>query len=171
MKIFLIGFMGCGKSTIGGMVADALDIGFWDMDQLIQDSVAMTISQIFKEHGQKYFRQLEHNFIKDMDQSLFGDALLATGGGAPCHFNNIELLNQQGTTIYLEMTAEQLYNRLSANVGDRPLLMDKTPEETKQIIEDMLESRKTYYLQATYTVDASRSPEAVRDHILYLINE
>lgn len=171
MRVFLIGFMGSGKSTIGKMIAKELDLDFWDMDEMIQDAVAMSIPEIFNEHGQEYFRQLEHKFIKDLDHTLRGDVILSTGGGAPCFYDNIELLNKAGTTIFLEMTAQQIYDRLKSDVGDRPLLMDKTPAETLNFIGDMLEERKIFYLQANYTVDASRKPEEVRDHILYLLNE
>ena len=171
MLIFLIGFMGSGKSTIGLEVANALDIGFWDMDELIQDQQAMRITEIFREHGQGYFRELERDMIRGFSDHLEGDAVISAGGGAPCFFDNIDQLNKQGTTVYLQLTPDKLFNRLKNEADGRPLLADKSDDEMLDLIHKMYDHRASYYEQAVYTVDADRSPKEIVEHILYLLNE
>ena len=171
MLIFLVGFMGSGKSTIGLEVAKALDIGFWDMDELIQDQQAMRISEIFNEHGQDYFRELERDMIRSFSDHMEGDAVISTGGGAPCFFDNIEQLNKQGTTVYLELTPEKLFNRLKGEAEERPLIAGKSDDEMLDLIQKMYEQRAAFYEKAVYSIDADRTPVEIARHILYLLNE
>jgi len=171
MLIFLVGFMGSGKTTIGLEVSKALDIGFWDMDELIQDQQGMAITKIFQEHGQAYFRELERDMIRDFSGRFEGDAVISTGGGAPCFFDNIEHLNRQGTSIYLQLTPDRLFDRLKGEAEGRPLIAGKTDEEMLDLIHTMYEHRAPFYEQAVYSVDADRSPEDIVQNILFLLNE
>ncbi|MBT8221302.1 MAG: shikimate kinase [Bacteroidia bacterium] len=171
MLIFLTGFMGSGKSTIGLQLAEALEIGFWDLDQLIQDQEGRSISEIFDQDGQRYFRKIERDTLRELPVKLEGDAVIATGGGTPCYYDNAQVLNMMGTCIYLDLEPEHLYQRLSEENEGRPLIANKSKEEISKIIEEMLHERIPFYLAATYKVDANRSVEAIVQQILYLLNE
>lgn len=171
MLVFLVGFMGSGKTTIGLEIAKALDIDFFDMDELIQDQQAMTISEIFRNYGQDYFRALERDMIRDFGQSFDGDVVIATGGGAPCFFDNIEQMNQIGTTVYLNLQPATLLERLEGEADGRPLIAGKTSEEMLDLINKMHEQRAPYYEKSSYVVDGNRTPDTIVEHILYLLNE
>ena len=171
MLIFLIGFMGSGKTTMGIEVGKALDIDFWDMDELIQDQQAMTIPEIFEEHGQDYFRELERDMIRDFKDSFEGDAVISTGGGAPCFYDNIEQMNQLGTSVYLNMQPDSLFKRLKDESDGRPLIAGKSDAEMMELIQKMYDHRAPFYEKASYIVDGNRTPEMIVEHILYLLNE
>src|SRR5690606_32439248 len=96
--IFLIGFMGCGKSTLGKKVATKTGYSFIDLDELIVQKIHMSISDYFESHGEAAFREIE----RDTLHSLYGskNTIVATGGGTPCHLNNMEWMNKNGKTVY-----------------------------------------------------------------------
>lgn len=167
----MVGFMGSGKTTIGIELAAALDIDFWDMDAMIQDQNAMSIPEIFANHGEDFFRRAERDLLTELDYSFEDDAVISTGGGAPCFFDNMKEMNRQGTTVYLELTPKALFNRLRGEVAMRPLLADKTDEEMKTLIDGMFTHRAPFYQNATYTVDGDRTPKEIVEQILYLLNE
>jgi len=171
MLIFLVGFMGSGKTTIGREVAKALDLDFWDMDDLIQDQQGMTIQDIFQQHGQDHFRILERELIKELSTSITSDAVISTGGGAPCFFDNMEQINKLGTSVYLQMNPKQLFDRLKDQAAGRPLIAGKSDEEMLELIDLMYQQRAAFYEKALYTVDGNETPEIITEHILYLLNE
>lgn len=150
-KIFLIGYMGSGKSTQGKKLASKLGYHFIDLDKYIEDEYGMSISDIFANKGQSEFRAMEHNTLKkvvDLKQNL----VVACGGGTPCYYNNIELMNNNGTSIYIKMSADTLVNRLINAKSHRPLIDGKTHEELKQYITEHLEKREDIYHKAQYTI-------------------
>lgn len=147
MRIFLIGFMGSGKSYTGKKLAHLLDYPFVDLDDWIEKEAGKTITKIFAEEGEEVFRKTEKKALHDMNQ--FKNVVVATGGGVPCFFDNINWMNQQGLTIFLDTPVEILISRLIAEKDHRPLLKQLPDREAlKSYIEQKLEARSPYYQQA-----------------------
>lgn len=154
--LFLIGFMGCGKSTWGRKIARIGSIPFIDLDEEIVRETGMSIPAYFSTHGEAEFRLLESRLLKDISPEE--SAVVSTGGGAPCYFDNMEWMNRTGTTVYMEMPAKVLLSRLSGKKGStRPLLAGKNEEEMLEFIEMKLEERRPFYEQAARIVDVVRS--------------
>jgi len=118
-RIFLIGFMGAGKTTLGKALAQQLSCPFKDTDDLIIQKTGLSIPEIFKAHGQQYFRLLESKVLREA--LFFNPVVVASGGGLPCFWNNLEWMNANGVTIFLDVPLEILAHRLS-NDPNRPLL-------------------------------------------------
>jgi len=112
MRIFLIGFMGCGKSTMGRALADLLNMTFIDLDSFLEEKYFRTIPQIFAEEGEENFRLKERKVLEEV--SAFNDVIVATGGGAPCFFDNIDLMNNSGFCIFLDVETDSLVSRLNS---------------------------------------------------------
>lgn len=154
--LFLIGFMGCGKSTWGRKLARISKLPFIDLDEKIVEETGMSIGSYFAEYGEAAFRQVESDVLKSVSSSEA--AVISTGGGAPCYYDNMEWMNQTGITVYLELPAGVLLSRLVGKEGTkRPLLAGKTNDEILSFIEDKLAERKPFYEQAKVVVDAMRS--------------
>jgi shikimate kinase len=150
-RIFLIGFMGSGKTTLGKRLAGKLGYDFVDMDHLIEETAGMTISGIFKEHGEAVFRKWEHDILLELSQHE--KLVIATGGGAPCHGDMMEIMNAHGTTIYIKLSPEALQERLLHSSTERPLIKEKSPHELLEFISTLLEEREEYYNRATFVID------------------
>lgn len=146
MLIFLVGYMGCGKSTLGRHMAKELSYKYIDTDTLIEEKYDATIPQIFVLHGESRFREMEREAIQSLDENE--NAVVSTGGGLPCHFDNIELLNSKGFTIYIEVPEELLLKRISKTNSKRPLIAHKSQDEMLDYVKDSLEKRKPYYQKA-----------------------
>ncbi len=144
--IFLIGFMGSGKTTVGKQMAQKLGLTFCDLDQFIEEKQRKTIAEIFSEVGEDGFRQLEHNALKEVANRA--DCVISTGGGAPCFFNNMRLMNASGTTIYLNTSLDELVHRLHYKGNKRPLLQGKDENQLRKYIKKTLAQRETFYSQA-----------------------
>ena len=150
MKIFIIGFMGSGKSTCGKELAAKLGLKFLDLDEQIAAETGRSVGELFDKDGEEEFRRLENNALKallDKDEMV-----IAAGGGTPCYFNNMELMNRNGITVYLKMSVDSLVERLSASTADRPLIRNMKGEELKNFITLNLENRENFYLQAQFKV-------------------
>jgi shikimate kinase len=146
--------MGSGKTTLGGKIAEMLGIGFVDTDKIIEAKYHKTVSEIFNKFGQQYFREIERNTL--LEVADFEDVLIATGGGVPCFFDNMNLMNSCGDTIYIRLMPEELTARLAAtDVGKRPLLQGKTDAELTEFIKNALMEREKFYLQAKYIVNGT----------------
>ena len=150
-RIFLIGFMGSGKSTLGAQLARRLDFQFVDMDQLIEDTAEMSVPEIFNEHGEEVFRKWEYDILLELCSRE--KLVISTGGGAPCHSQMMDLMNAHGTTIYLKLAPEALQNRLIRSRTERPLIKGKSDSELLEFITELLEKREKIYNQATHIVD------------------
>ena len=145
-RIFLIGYMGAGKTTAGRELAKVLGLDFIDLDHFIQGRFQKTVSQIFQEVGETEFRNIEHNMLREVGE--FEDIVIATGGGTPCFFNNMDYMNLAGTTVYLKAHPEALASRLNTCKDKRPLIKDKSEEELYAFIVESLEKREPFYSQA-----------------------
>ena len=152
MKIFLIGFMGSGKSTVGKKLAKKLKLHFIDLDKYIENKHSATINDIFLEIGEAEFRELERKALDEIVKRQ--DIIISTGGGTPCFHNNIEKMNQSGLTIYLETNPGILFSRLTNSKLERPLIQNKSETELKQYISETLKMRKEFYEQAKIQIDS-----------------
>src|SRR5688500_7831796 len=110
MKIFLLGYMGCGKSSAGKKLANKLGFEFIDLDEMIEKQYQKSVSEIFETEGENKFREYEHNCLKGLLDKE--NIVISLGGGTPCYYNNMELINTHGTSIYLKMSTEVLASRL-----------------------------------------------------------
>lgn len=151
MKIFLVGFMGCGKSTKAKQLAGLLECPVIDIDAVIVEQKGMSIADYFAAHGEAAFRQLENETLKSFDYP--DTCVVATGGGLPCYFDNMDWMNEHGITIYLEMTPPQLVSRLQ-NREKRPLLKGMNDEQLLTFINGKLEERNPFYRKAKLSVNA-----------------
>lgn len=152
-RIFLIGYMGAGKTTIGRLLAARLNLSFVDLDLFIEKRFHKTINEIFAEKGEEGFRLMEREALHEVGE--YEDALISVGGGAPCFFDNIRFMNEKGQSIYLKVNADVLAARLNTGKHSRPLLKDKTEAEIKDFIVSMLEKREPFYNQAGLVFDSS----------------
>jgi shikimate kinase len=151
-KIFLIGFMGCGKTTHGKKLAKALEKPFIDLDNYIEKKEGMTIDKIFATKGEDYFREKESEYLKQVI-ARYPKSVVSLGGGAACFNNNISQILKAGIVIYIEMPAESLHYRLSQSETQRPLLQGKSLEESLEYIKTLLRYREPFYHQAQITVN------------------
>lgn len=153
-RIILIGFMGSGKTTLGRALAKSLGLTFIDLDNYIELRHCKSINQIFAERGEEGFRTIERNLLHEVCE--FEDVIISAGGGTPCFFDNIDYMNAQGTTIYLQVPHERLLTRLKIAKSRRPLLKDKSDEEISSFITEKMQQREPFYLKADYNFTADR---------------
>ncbi len=151
-KIFLTGYMGSGKSSSGKTLASQLGYKFIDLDKFIEQEYKMTIPEIFSSKGEKEFRAMEHNALKKVIE--MENIVVACGGGTPCYYSNMELMNNNGTTVYLKMSADSLVNRLLNAKEKRPLIVNKDEKQLREFVTRQLEKREDTYHQAQFTVKA-----------------
>lgn len=164
-KIILLGYMGCGKSTIANKLSGKIQIPYVDLDEFIEKKTNLTINQIFENHGEIYFRKLEHTYFVEL-LNLPEELIIGLGGGTPCYANNHELLKgDHVTSIYLKASIDTLYKRLVSNKAKRPLIADKNEEEMREFIAKHLFDRSFYYNHAQYkvNVDDKTIEETVND--------
>ncbi len=160
MKIVLLGYMSSGKSSVGKQLASQLKSKFVDLDQYIAKQSEMSIPEIFKNKGELYFRKQEHNCLNEvLNHSKNENLIVALGGGTPCYYNNMELINQEDdvTSIYLKLNIETLLNRLWKEKVNRPLIAHYTDKDgLEEFIRKHLFERQFFYLQAQHTMDVSK---------------
>jgi shikimate kinase len=164
-KIVLLGYMGCGKSTIANILSKTINIPFVDLDKIIEEKTNLTINQIFEQYGEIYFRKLEHDVFVELLNSP-DNSIIGLGGGTPCYANNHELLKGDNVlSIYLKASIKTLFERLVSNKSKRPLIADKTDEEMKEFIAKHLFDRSFYYNHAQHkvVVDGKTVEETVAD--------
>ena len=154
MKIVLVGFMGSGKSTVGKLLSERLRIPLIDTDAEVERRTGMSISEIFSEKGEKYFRELERNLIEKFLSSQ-EQLVISTGGGLPAYFNNMELLNRNAFTVYLEADFEVLWQRISED-ENRPLVA-----LGKEKVKELFERRRPFYEMAKLKVKTDVNPPEV----------
>lgn len=153
-RIFLIGYMGAGKTTLGRALAKELKIEFLDLDNYIEERLCKSISQIFAEKGEEGFRDIERRMLHEAGE--FENVVISTGGGTPCFFDNIEYMNRQGATVFLDVPVERLFIRLSIARKKRPLIVGKSDEELRCFIAEQLAKRLPHYSKAKQKFIADR---------------
>lgn len=144
--IFLIGYMGCGKSTLGRLASSMSGRSFIDLDSYIEGRFHATVKEIFAEKGEEGFRQIERSMLHEVGE--FEDVIVACGGGTPCFFDNMEWMNMHGTTVYLDTSVDKLFTRLKRGKHKRPLIADKTDGELRDFIVGALMARMPHYSKA-----------------------
>jgi shikimate kinase len=163
--IFLVGFMGAGKTTLAKKIASKLSYKWLDSDQEIEKQEGMKVSEIFQVRGEAYFREKEREFILNLPNEE--NYIVATGGGLPCFNGNMEKLNELGITIYLERTPKELFQRVKQATNSRPLIAHKSDEELLEYIETTMEKRREIYLKSTIIADRfSQTPEKIIELIV-----
>ena len=142
----MIGLPGSGKTTLGRQLADKLGFKFADMDELIEKEVGKSIPHIFNEEGESSFRKYERSILNQLLHKT--NQIVSTGGGAPCFFDNINIMNQHGTTVFIDVSPQELVNRLdTANITTRPLLEQST-SSVFDTVKEKRETRIAFYKKA-----------------------
>ena len=169
-RVFLLGFMGVGKSTLGRIAAAKLSTRFMDFDVLVEQYQEMTISQIFSQCGQAFFRKIEHDLLREVVQTET-DFIMGTGGGLPCFHSNLEFMNEHGVTVYLKAPSSAIVERLWNSSGARPLIANKSREELSAYVEETLRVRSRYYEQAKEILELDLTSSKVLNagHLVQII--
>ena len=171
-KIFLIGYMGCGKSSLGRKLAKAGGMEFMDMDSIIEQREGASISDIFYYQGEEYFRAAERTLIEELG-TADGDMVISTGGGAPAWEDNMERMNTLGATVYLRRTAVQIASRLSPHGRQkRPKLRGLNDEELVAFMTANMAEREPFYSKAKHCIDCAQMSDAeIIEHILQIVKQ
>ena len=143
MLIYLTGFMASGKTRMGKALAKKLQFNFVDLDAEISKDYNLSITDFFEKFGESHFRIEEQNQLHKT--SKLTNTVVSVGGGTPCFFNNIDVMNHYGTTVYLKMPIAILYERLKKGKAKRPILQDKDDDEMLEFIESMIKERSEFY--------------------------
>ena len=151
-RIFLIGYMGAGKTTLGKDLATLMGLSFIDLDYYIEERYCRTVSRIFAEKGEYGFRDVEKRMLHEV--AMFEDVLISTGGGTPCFFDNMAFMNEAGTTVYLKVSVKELTARLEISRTTRPVLKNRSGDELMAFVAESLEKREPFYMQASVMFDA-----------------
>ena len=154
MKIFLIGFMGSGKTTIGKRLAQWMGYSFVDTDRFIEMWQDKTIAEIFAQHGESAFREMERNILLYLQNC--DSMVISTGGGMPCHDDNMNLMLANAKVVYLKMSPQKLAQRLIDSHTERPLIMGKTEAKLHQYITEELAKREPFYNRANIVIQTEK---------------
>lgn len=149
--VFIVGYMGSGKSTFGKRLAKQMDYDFIDLDKLFEETYKICIPNFFTKYGEEMFRRMEHELlIKNLG---YDNMVVSCGGGTPCYFDNMDLMNAVGLTVYLKLTPAALANRLGCSRKERPLLQSLPGADLLEKIDNHLQQREPFYLKAQMVLD------------------
>lgn len=169
--LFIIGYMGCGKSTFGKALSQKTGLPFIDLDHYIEARQNATIPEIFATHGEQEFRRIERDMLREVAQS---PAIISCGGGTPCHYDNMDFMNLVGDTLWLMASEDVLFTRLVRKREKRPLIAKLSDEEIRKFISDQLEVRKPFYSKAKMKwqsdslEDRRQIDETIADYLAYI---
>jgi shikimate kinase len=167
MKVYLVGFMGSGKSFIGQQLATLLEYLFVDTDNLIENTEGSSVAELFEKIGETAFRKIESDRLKGL--SKWDNIIVATGGGAPCFYDNMQFINDSGITVYLKTNPQLLLKRLLPEIDKRPLLKGKTEAELLSFIESKVAEREAFYGQADIIIHQEDNEQNIVQDILKAI--
>jgi len=169
-KIYLIGYMGAGKTTLGRLLAAEMGVPFIDLDDSIETRYSTTVGMLFSEKGEAGFREIERDLLREVSQN--DNAVISTGGGAPLFHNNMEYMNREGLTVYLKVSPEELVARLKTEQEKRPLIRGKSEAELMAFVSETLAKReKTYALShLTFCAENLDSEKEIQQTVTNLIN-
>lgn len=170
-KVILVGYMAVGKTTIASLLSEKIGLKMVDLDNLIEEKTNLSVSEIFEQKGEIFFRKVEHDFFKELiekDEQL----IISTGGGTPCYANNHLLINSNNTiSIYLKASIPIIFERLKSDKINRPLVVNQSDEELKEFIAKHLFERSYFYNQATFKISVdNKNPEIIVREIIQLLN-
>jgi len=165
--IFLIGYMGSGKTTLAKKLSNKMLKPYVDLDAAIVEEVGMPIAAYFALYGEEAFRLVERDFLRKYAEQ---DIIISTGGGVPCFFDNMDWINANGYSVYLQMSPKALYDRLSqSKIEKRPILKGLSGDNLQNFIREKLAERSPYYEKAHYIVDQiNMDLEALADHLQHI---
>ncbi len=164
MRIYLVGFMGCGKSSFGRRLAKKLDYYFLDLDDEVEFKTGKTIDEIFKMDGENAFRLIEQEVLRET--LVHKNTIIATGGGTPCYADNMDFMNSEGVTVYLRMSAVSIKHRLELARRVRPLVKGLTGDALLEFVRKKLTEREQWYLKSHCVIKG----ETVKpDHVISLV--
>ncbi len=175
LPIYLIGYMGAGKTTVGRLLADKLGWHFVDLDEAFYHIHGYTSAEYIRQFGMEDFRRKEKYVVEDLaDQIPFEKVIYATGGGYPCWEDNMDCLRELGTSIYLRWKPEHLAKRLMlTDLTDRPVLQGRTEKELLEFIAPQLQAREPFYQRANHILDVEicdeQSDERIAEELYRLI--
>ncbi|MEP7165320.1 MAG: shikimate kinase [Ferruginibacter sp.] len=152
MRIFILGFMGTGKTHWGKLWAEANNMEFFDMDALIEKEEQASVVDIFEREGEDYFRVKEASQLRDL--SKHDNCIISCGGGAPCFYENMQWMNDNGTTVYLSAPPAYILQNVLSEKEKRPIIKNINEAELLFFIEQKLKERLPFYNQAMLTLDA-----------------
>lgn len=150
MRIYLMGYMGSGKTTLGRRLALSLGFSFLDLDDMFEDRYHISVVDFFEKYDEKAFRTLERSLLQETLNH--DDVVVSTGGGTPCFFDNIDFITEAGISLYLYWEIPSLVERLKQVKRKRPLLKDLDEAELENTVTRQIEQRSVYYSQADYTI-------------------
>ena len=167
LPIYLVGYMGAGKTTAGKLLAEKLGWHFVDLDEAFKEIHGLSTADYIRTYGIDDFRRKEKYVLEDIaDQAPFEKVIYATGGGYPCYEDNMECLRELGTSIYIRWKPEHLAKRLSlTDLSDRPVLQGRTEEELLAFIAPQLEAREPFYKKANHVLDVDICDELSDERI------
>lgn len=154
VRLFLIGYSGAGKTTLGRAFARSVGLDFIDLDWYIEQRFHSDIATLFKQRGEYGFRRLESNLLHEVGE--FEDVIVSCGGGTPCYGDNMDYMLSAGITVFLQASEETLFRRLKVARDARPLLQGKDDEALRLAIRQACEERRRYYERAAYTITSDR---------------
>ncbi len=164
-RIYLVGLPGSGKTTLGKRLAKKIGYHFVDMDEMIEMHEEKSITEIFEHKGEAYFREVEHKIL--LTTQALSKVVIATGGGAPCFFNNAEIINKSGLSIFINVSPEEIVKRISRrSQQDRPLLKDKNLNDLLEELKIKHKQRLPYYNKANHTLEGDQLNEVDLYHAL-----
>ncbi|NNK80188.1 MAG: shikimate kinase [Flavobacteriales bacterium] len=167
MSLFLVGYMGSGKSSVGRRLANRLELEFVDMDDAIEEYAQASVQDIFAKSGEETFRLLETHILDKLIAE--GPRVIATGGGSPCHSGNMDKILNSGISVYLKLAPAKLQRRISQsnkkNPNKRPLVANLQGQDLLHYIIEHLEEREPYYEEADMTINADKVNSAMLDKI------
>lgn len=164
--LFLVGFMGAGKSTLGKEVARRLSWNFFDLDEEIESVHQRSIPDLFEEIGEKEFRKLEMETLRSFEKRT-EPFVLATGGGTPCFFDNMEWMKKRGNVLFIDTAPDELLKRLSGKETGRPVLKTLNPGKFEEEMLILLEKRRPFYLQSPWIL--GKCPVNI-DEVIHMLN-
>lgn len=164
MRIYLIGFMGCGKSSLGKRLAKRLNYPFFDIDTETEKKAGQDVQAIFDMYGEHFFRRLEQEVLYGTTDHEH--AVIATGGGTPMHEDNMGFMNANGITVYMKMAPQSLAHRLEYAQRKRPLIKGKKGPDLLKLIHDKLAEREPVYMRSHCII---KGESAKPDQIISLV--
>lgn len=168
VRVFLMGFMGAGKTTLGKALAKDLGVSFIDLDQYIESRFMKSVTQIFASRGEQGFREIESRLLREVGE--FDDVIVSCGGSTPLIGDNMEYMLQHGQTVYLKCNNDTLLRRLKAARSQRPLIASKNDQELALFIVSETARREPGYLKAEYICPGDRleSRDQISDTVDYI---